>query len=100
MATIIIQSPTRRRANQSASDVCRIRATDRGGRQHVVKIRHVNGKAALIDCLFSPVCLCLFKRGDHLPCPLVIAWLVLELVASTQGTIESRKPINLAGGIV
>ena len=48
-ATITIPSPTRRRANRSASAACRIRATDRGGRQHVVRTRSVHGKGAVVD---------------------------------------------------
>ena len=50
-ATITIQSPTQRRASRSASAACRIRATDRGGRQHVVRTRSISGKDrfAVID---------------------------------------------------
>ena len=48
-ATITIPSPTQRRASRLASAACRIRATDRGGRQHVVRTRSVNGKVAVVD---------------------------------------------------
>ncbi len=49
VATITIQSPTQRRASRSASAACRIRATGRGGRQHVVRTRSINGKGAVVD---------------------------------------------------
>ena len=48
-AIITIRSPTQRRASRSASVVCRIRAIDRGGRQHVVRTRSLNGKAVVVD---------------------------------------------------
>ena len=48
-ATITIRSPTQRKASRSASAGCRIRATDLGGRRHVVRTRSVNGNATVVE---------------------------------------------------
>ena len=68
-ATITIRSPTQRRASRSASAACRIRATDRGGRQHVVRTRSVNGKAAVVDRSVKRLGLVPYVEGNASPRP-------------------------------
>ena len=68
-ATIIIQLPTQRRASRSASAACRIRATGRGGRQHVVRTRSVNGKGAVVDRSVKRLGLVPYVEGNASPRP-------------------------------
>jgi len=48
---------------------CRIRATDRGGRQHVVRTRSVNGKAAVVDRSVKRLGLVPYVEGNARPQP-------------------------------
>ena len=48
---------------------CRIRVTDRGGRQHVVRTRSVNGKAAVVDRSVIRLGLVPYVEGNASPRP-------------------------------